>query len=64
MIRVFNKAYFRRDFKLGMQTLQILERQFAGFHFLISFSNPTTELTFLISKGICFQILGPKYDAD
>ena len=30
-----------------MQTLQILQGQLAGFHFLISFLKPTRELIFL-----------------
>ena len=47
-----------------MKTLQILQGQFAGFHFLIYFLKPTRELIFLISKVICSQILDPKYDAD
>ena len=44
--------------------IKVLQGQFRGFHFLISFLNPTRESLFFISVGICFQILEPKYEAD
>ena len=50
--------------KLGIKTLQILQGQFTGFHFLISFLKPSRELTFLISEAICSQIFRPRYKAN
>ena len=50
--------------KLVKKVLQILQGQFKGFHFLISFLNPTRESLFFISVGICSQFLGPRYEAD
>ena len=44
--------------------IKVLQEQFRGFHFLISFLNPTKESLFFISVGICSQILGPKCEAD
>ena len=49
---------------LILKVLQILQGQFRGFHFLISFLDPTRESFFFISVGICSQIFGPKYEAD
>ena len=34
-----------------MKTLQILQGQFTGFHFLISFLNPAREFIVLINYG-------------
>ena len=50
--------------KFGIKTLQILQGQFAGIHFLISFLKLLRDLILLILEGICSQILDPKYDAD
>ena len=50
--------------KLGMKTLQILQGQFTGFYFLISFLKPSPEFIFLISEDIYSEILGPRYEAD
>ena len=50
--------------KFGMKILQILQGQFTGFDFLISFLNRAREFFVLISVGICSHILYPKYDAD
>ena len=47
-----------------MKTLQFLQGQFTGFHFLFSFLNLTREFIILTSLGICSHILGPKYNAD
>ena len=47
-----------------MKILQILQGQSVGFHFLISHLKLSKDFLFLISKGICSQIFGPKYDAD
>ena len=47
-----------------MKTLQFLQGQFIGFHFLFSFLNLTREFIILTSLGICSHILGPKYNAD
>ena len=43
--------------------MQNLQGQLRGFHFRISFLNPTRVL-FFISVGTCSQILGSKYEAD
>ena len=47
---------------LGMKTLQILQGQFTGFH--ISVLKTSRELTCLILKAICSQILGLRYEAN
>ena len=46
--------------KLRTKVLQILQGQFKGFHFLISFLNSKGESLFLMSVGISSQILGHK----
>ena len=45
-----------------MHTLHNLQGHFAGTHVLIFTLNRFSVLQFLISVGICSQILGPKYD--
>ena len=46
-----------------MKTLQSLQRQSLGFHFLIFSLNPARDPIAFISGGIDSQVLGPKYDA-
>ena len=47
-----------------MKTLQSLQVQSLGFHFLFFSLNPARDSIAAISGGINSQILGPKYDAD
>ena len=47
-----------------MKTLQTLQGQFLGSHFLMSFLNLTREFIILKLFGICSHILSPNYDAD
>ena len=49
--------------KFSTNTLQILQGQSIGFHFLISCLKPSRNML-LISEGICSQIFGLKYETD
>ena len=47
-----------------MKTLQSLQWQQLGFHFLIFSVNSAGDSIAFISEGINFLILGPDYDAE
>ena len=47
-----------------METLQSLQGQSLGFHFLIFSLNPAIGSIAFISEGINSQNLRPKHDAD
>ena len=47
-----------------MKTLQSLQWQPLGFHFLIFSVNSAGDSIAFISEGINFLILGPDYDAE
>ena len=62
--KIYKYVYYlkaQRKPKYFTKVLQSLHGQFCGTHFLIFLLNWIRELQFLISSGICSQILGAKY---